>query len=213
MLNGSTNLTVDAIEWAMDPNGDGNLNDHVDVINMSLGSDWGVADDNPDIVASDFASAIGIVVVVSAGNDGHSHYIVGSPSVADSSISVAASTTGWQTGPTVTVSGTLDAYIYSPASFDDGTGHYTEALTATLGFVGNYTTTNTLCSTVGVTANVLDGQVALISRGDCAFSAKVNNAASLGAVAALIYNNTSGVISMVGDPVLIPGASLTQSQG
>lgn len=211
---GSTNLTVDAIEWAMDPNGDGDLNDHVDVINMSLGSSWGPNDKNdPDIVASDFASAIGIVVVASAGNSGNSSYIVGSPSVADGTISVAASTTGWQTGPTVTVSDTLAAYIYSPAGFDDGTGHYVEAITAPLGYAGAYTTTNTLCATGGIAADALDGQIALISRGGCAFSIKVNNAASLGAVAALIYNNTSGLISMIGDPVAIPGASLTKSQG
>ncbi|MCK7520763.1 MAG: S8 family serine peptidase [Ignavibacteriales bacterium] len=29
------------IEWAMDPNKDGNLSDHLDVINLSLGSDFG----------------------------------------------------------------------------------------------------------------------------------------------------------------------------
>ena len=42
---GSTNLTISAIEWAMDPDGDGDLSDHVDVINMSLGSDFGPASD------------------------------------------------------------------------------------------------------------------------------------------------------------------------
>jgi subtilisin family serine protease len=42
---GSTNLVVDAIEWAVDPNGDGYIDDHVDVINMSLGSSFGPADE------------------------------------------------------------------------------------------------------------------------------------------------------------------------
>ena len=40
---GGTNLTVQAIDWAMDPNDDGDLSDHLDVINMSLGSSFGSA--------------------------------------------------------------------------------------------------------------------------------------------------------------------------
>src|SRR2546421_1362999 len=35
---GSTNLTTKAIEWAVDPNGDGDFSDRMDIINMSLGS-------------------------------------------------------------------------------------------------------------------------------------------------------------------------------
>ena len=212
--SGSTNLTVDAIEWAMDPNGDGDLSDHVDVINMSLGSTWGPNDVNdPDIVATNFASQIGIVVVASAGNSGDSHYIVGSPSVADSAISVAASTTGFQTGPTVSVPGTGDEYIYTPGGFDNNTGHFTETITATLGYIGAYTTTNTLCSTAGITPSILTGKIALISRGDCTFSSKINNAAELGAVAALIYNNVPGSLGMIGTPVDIPAGSLSQADG
>ncbi len=212
--NGSTNLTVDAIEWAMDPNGDDDLSDHVDIINMSLGSPFGTADPNdPDIVASDMASQIGIVVVASAGNEGDTEYITGSPAVADSVISVAATTTGFETGPTVTVESTGDAYIYYPGSFDGGTGHFTAAITATLAYVGNYTTTNTLCTPGGLTPGALNGKVALISRGDCSFSSKINNAASLGAVAALIYNNKDGAVTMAGDPVTIPGGFLKQAAG
>jgi hypothetical protein len=40
---GSTGLTTLAIDWAMDPNDDGDLSDHLDVINMSLGSAFGSA--------------------------------------------------------------------------------------------------------------------------------------------------------------------------
>ena len=39
--SGSTDVTSQAIEWAMDPNGDGDMSDHLDVINMSLGSPFG----------------------------------------------------------------------------------------------------------------------------------------------------------------------------
>ena len=42
---GSTGLTTQAINWAVDPNGDGDPSDHVDVINMSLGSNFGTSTD------------------------------------------------------------------------------------------------------------------------------------------------------------------------
>ena len=49
---GTTNLHIDAIEWALDPNQDNDLSDHVDVINMSLGSAYGIASLlDPGIVA------------------------------------------------------------------------------------------------------------------------------------------------------------------
>ncbi len=40
---GGTNLTVQAIDWATDPNGDNDMSDRLDVINMSLGSALGIA--------------------------------------------------------------------------------------------------------------------------------------------------------------------------
>jgi minor extracellular serine protease Vpr len=80
--NGSTDVTVDAIEWAVD-------ND-MDVINMSLGSSFGTKDD-PSAVASTNAAKAGVIVVASAGNAGASQYITGSPASAEGAISVAAS--------------------------------------------------------------------------------------------------------------------------
>src|SRR3954469_14662424 len=78
---GSTDVTVDAIEWAVD-------ND-MDVINMSLGSTFGSKDD-PSAVASTNAAKAGVIVVASAGNSGTNQYIQGAPASADGAISVAA---------------------------------------------------------------------------------------------------------------------------
>src|SRR3989475_9036118 len=78
---GPTDVTVDAIEWAVD-------ND-MDVINMSLGSTFGSKDD-PSAVASTNAAKAGVIVVASAGNSGFSPYITGSPATADGALSVAA---------------------------------------------------------------------------------------------------------------------------
>jgi subtilisin family serine protease len=88
--DGSTEVVAQAIEWAVDPNGDGNFSDHVDVINMSLGSDFGNETD-PTSIAANNAVQAGVIVVASAGNDGDSTFITGSPGSAARVISVASS--------------------------------------------------------------------------------------------------------------------------
>jgi len=214
-----TNLAIDAIEWAMDPNGDGDMSDHVDVINMSLGADYGPNDPtDPEIVAVNNASALGVIVVTSAGNAGNTSYIVGSPAAADSAIAVAASTTGYATGPTINISGTTHItqtnIVYQPPAFDNNTGHFTQTVTATLAYVGNITTTDTLCSISGITAT-LSGTVALIQRGGCYFSDKVNNAAALGAIGAIIFNSAgdNSRTTMIGSPVAIPAGFIAHDDG
>jgi subtilisin family serine protease len=42
---GVSALVPEAIDWAIDPNADGHFSDHLDVINMSLGSDFGHAEE------------------------------------------------------------------------------------------------------------------------------------------------------------------------
>jgi subtilisin family serine protease len=87
---GSSDVVDQAIEWSVDPNGDGNFSDHLDVINMSLGSDFGGTGDSTSVAAENAAQA-GVIVVASAGNSSDTNYITGSPGTADSVISVASS--------------------------------------------------------------------------------------------------------------------------
>lgn len=79
---GSTALTMLALEQAEE--------DDVDVINLSLGSTYGPADD-PENLFIDQLSEQGTVVVAAAGNDGDITDIGGSPGNAASAISVANS--------------------------------------------------------------------------------------------------------------------------
>ncbi|MFZ1412450.1 MAG: S8 family serine peptidase [Micropruina sp.] len=79
--SGSTDVTTEAIDWAVAHD--------MDVINMSLGSSFGSADD-PSAVAASNAVASGVVVVASAGNSGPSPYLTGSPGTGKGVISVAA---------------------------------------------------------------------------------------------------------------------------
>ena len=41
------------MDWAVDPNGDGRPADHLDIVNMSLGSDYGEAFDDDLSLAVD----------------------------------------------------------------------------------------------------------------------------------------------------------------
>jgi subtilisin family serine protease len=86
---GSSDVVESAIEWAVDPNQDGDFSDHVDIINMSLGSSFGASFDATTIAVEN-AAKLGIIVVTSAGNTGDVHYAVGSPGVATHAIAVAA---------------------------------------------------------------------------------------------------------------------------
>ncbi len=209
---GSTNLVVNAIEWAMDPNGDNDMSDHVDVINLSLGSDFGPNDVNdPELIAIEAASQAGVFVVASAGNAGDSSYIVGSPSVSDSALSVAASSTGYETSPFILYNdGEENTIPYTTSG-----NPFTTAITAELIDVTTLEASGLFCNAnVGsVPADALSGKIALISRGDCGFAEKINNAQSFGAVAAIIYNNVAGVLSMDTSGSTIPAGSILQSDG
>lgn len=81
--DGSTTnaIVVQALEWAV-------AND-MDVVNMSLGSPFGKADE-PDAVAATHAAKAGVIIVASAGNSGPGQYITGSPAAGTGAISVAA---------------------------------------------------------------------------------------------------------------------------
>jgi len=92
--DGSTNLVGQALDWAADPNGDGDVSDHLDVVNMSLGSSYGSPQD-PDSVASNNLAALGTVVVASIGNSGDVYEVGGSPGNARRVLGVAATDDGY----------------------------------------------------------------------------------------------------------------------
>ncbi|MCS6939432.1 MAG: S8 family serine peptidase [Roseiflexus sp.] len=88
---GTTTFLTRAIDYAIDPNGDGNTDDRlVDVLNISLGSPFG-SEADPDVVAVNRAVEAGIVVVVAAGDAGNTFYSISSPASATQAIAVGAS--------------------------------------------------------------------------------------------------------------------------
>ena len=135
---GSTNLVVAGLDWAMDPNGDGDFSDHLDVVNMSLGSTYGSVQD-PDAVASNNAVEAGISVIASAGNSGDTYEITGSPGVATKALSVAASEDNGQITDafTVTIAGSSQTY---PASLAEANDWATQVASGTVVEIGDWST-------------------------------------------------------------------------
>jgi subtilisin family serine protease len=187
---GSTNLVTQAIDYALDPNGDGSIADHMDIISMSLGSDSGYADD-PDAVAASNAAAAGVIVVSAAGNAGDSYYIVSSPSVGSGTLSVAATfnnaggfiynASGTVNSPPAIAGQNYKAIYGSPSSTFGG------------GITGNLVYANPPDASSALTnAAQMAGNICMVDRGTVSFVVKVQTCQAAGAVAAIIVQSAAG---------------------
>jgi minor extracellular serine protease Vpr len=167
-----------AVDFALDPDGDGRVEDAVDVINLSLGSNYGMKED--DLTeALNQASAFGVVVVAAAGNAGNRPYIVSSPSVGPPVISVAQTQVpSAKAYPLLVNSPAAVAGTYANTATVDW-APVDRAVTGDVAYVG------TGCPGETYLADPA-GKVALISRGTCAISLKVDRAAAAGALGVLI---------------------------
>ena len=84
---GTTGLSVEAMEWAADPNADGDLADRLDVVNLSLGSSYTYPEFESN--AAGRLAKLGCAVVRAAGNSGNNFYAL--MSMDDREITVANS--------------------------------------------------------------------------------------------------------------------------
>lgn len=206
---GSTNLVTEAIDYAMDPNGDGSFADHMDVINMSLGAPDGFADD-PDQVSASNAAAIGIIVCSAAGNDGDSYYIVSGPSVATGTLSVAA-TFNDQAGFI------FDSNVTSNTAGGGGVGVKYFSIKGSAsspipagGITGNvvYAVPHDGNASALTNAANINGNICLIDRGATTFTDKVTKAFNAGATAVIVdnFNNPGAdpiLMSTAGQPAIV----------
>jgi uncharacterized repeat protein (TIGR01451 family) len=201
---GSTNVTVQAIDWSTDPNGDNDLSDHLDVINMSLGSSFGRLS-STSAVASDNAASAGVIVVCSAGNSGDTYFITGSPGAASRAIATAASADSGVAGTVLQINSppaiagnyaasAANTFVPTPAPAPTGqTALVVQALDPA-NAAGPLTTDG--CSAL-TNAAAVAGNIAMVDRGTCGFQIKASNALAAGAIGIIIANN------VVGDPNLI----------
>ena len=206
---------LEAVDRAMDPNQDGNISDHADVISLSLGSNYGQIQDDLTL-ALDNAVDAGAIAVAAAGNAGNLPYVVSSPSIGPNVISVAQTQVPSAKGYAVDVN--------TPS----GLGPFTNTAALDWAPIGNTDITGDIAYVGrGCPAGSIDGsnpddtyfanpsgKIALIDRGACNVSAKVDRAARAGAIGVLI-----GLVAP-GDPIsfsqgsgsqFVPSLVLTQA--
>jgi uncharacterized repeat protein (TIGR01451 family) len=222
---GSTTLTIAAIEWALDPDGDEDMSDHLDVINMSLGSNFGTLA-STTAVASDNAARMGMIVVASAGNAGDTYTISGSPGSGQRVIATAATGDNGLPGASLTVNAPASiagnyAASAAPAALttvapNGQTGDVVLVNDGSTALTGG--TVNDGCQTPFANAAAVAGKVALVDRGACGFADKIANAQANGAIGVIIANNVAGntppgLGGSLATPATIPTVSVTQTTG
>ena len=201
-----------ALESAMDPNGDGDISDRVDVINMSLGGDFGTSRGGAVADLLNQAARLGVVSAISAGNDGPTPFIVGGPSTTDNVLSVGA-----MTHPTTESSVTSGSFggndVQTVAAvYNPDTAFSIDNTTAEL----VYPDTNQDGCLAFADGTDFSGQAVLIDRGGCAFVTKTNNAQAAGAEFVVVTNNREGApfrMSGDGTGITINSVMISQADG
>lgn len=180
--------------------------DGMNVISMSLGSDFGGQDD-PTSVAAQNAVNDGISVVASAGNAGGNGYMVGSPSTANGVLSVAAMDGTTPTFPgahlVLSTGKSMDAIdangaTITPGTYDlrvvPGTGEQVSTPTGS-GIDGDAISVG---CTVAADEAANGGQpwpagtILVVERGICARVHKAVTAEQAGAAGVIMVNNSAG---------------------
>ena len=210
---GSTDMVTAAYEWAADPNGDGNLSDRLDVLNLSLGCDFSCGSPT-EIQMTNFLAELGVFMAISAGNNGNTFYAQGDPASSARAMSVAASIDGGivKNGINViTPSMTITTFEAVEAAFSKplaDTGPITDTVT--------YAQPANGCSAL-TNGSAISGTIALIDRGSCFFTTKFINAMNANATGVIVVNNVSGEpIVMGGTPtttITIPGVMISLDDG
>jgi minor extracellular serine protease Vpr len=215
----STAVILAGFDYSADPNGDGNLNDRLDVLNMSLGSSFG-APSNIYEKAVSTLTRIGTLVVASAGNSGAVQFIVGSPSTSPEALSVAASVDNMEHNYSFDAvrfesEGLSESKLMVEvveASFSKPIKELPEQVSGDLAYIGTAHQELTEEQRAAV-----QGKVAFIDRGLVSFADKINRALNAGALGVVVSNNRAGepAIPMGGDsePVSIPAIMVTKEIG
>lgn len=185
----SDTVVIAALEFAVDPNGDGILDDQMDVVNLSLGSSYGTPKSLYDRAIKNLVRG-GTNAVVSAGNADHNDYIVGSPGTVTEALTVAASIDdtnhNWQFNSSLIKIGNEDIFV-------DIFEAATTKPVADSPVVGEFYYIGKADADLTPAQNAaLKGKVALIDRGAVSFNDKIKRAALGGAIGVVVVNNAPG---------------------
>ncbi|MBO7748605.1 S8 family serine peptidase [Paenibacillus sp. MWE-103] len=176
--SGSSAQVIEGIERAVE--------DGMDVINLSLGSDLEKDVNTPDAAAINNAVLAGVVAVIANGNAGPAYYTMGSPASSQLAISVGAATTEapYFTG---TVASAFDAeHPVGIQTMGWRTGQ--EDLAAYLGTEPIGAVYAGLGSDADYAGKDVADKVVLLSRGVLAFVDKIAIAKAHGAKAVIVFN-------------------------
>jgi len=195
------------MEFAVDPNGDGDPSDAVDVINMSIGSLYGQPFDDDLSAAVDNATALGVLTVASAGNSADKPYVNGTPGAAATALSVAQTQVPSAALQLIDVDGT--GY---PAVFQSWSAPLTSVISDSVQYADGAGGNLNGCAPFA--AGSLEDLIVLVDRGVCNFTLKIKNIGDAG--------GSAGIIGLVapgapfdggdgGDPVDIPGYMISQA--
>ncbi|GAA2132498.1 S8 family serine peptidase [Kitasatospora kazusensis] len=214
--DGSTDQLAQALDVAADPNGDGDLSDRLDVVNLSLGSRFGDPDD-ADALAADHLAELGTVVVAAAGNEGDQYGVGGSPGTAARAIAVAASVDGHGDADGIRVlapqslAGPVPAYWSAKYP-----GWSTADVSGELALPADQVDGCTAFDAAD--AARLKGKVAVLGwhakdpDRACGSAARADHAAAAGAVGALFASDGGNLVEIAGDDK-IPTAILARADG
>jgi subtilisin family serine protease len=178
---------LEGLDFALDPLNSGTLNNAVDIISMSIGGSFGQREDDESEAFTDIVN-FGVVSVISAGNDGDIPYVLAQPASTPEVIALAATNSVVASGIPLIVNAppsiagtysntaTLD---FAPVSF---------AVTSGIVYVGRGCPAGSLGTGSPADPYLANpaGKIALIDRGACSVSLKIDAAANAGAVGVLI---------------------------
>lgn len=202
--SGSNVMLLEALDWA--------VKDGADVINNSWGGGaGGNPASSPYQAAFKAAEEAGVVVVTSAGNSGPAAQTVGCPGCIESGITVASTTTGRFFANSVTLAGGTPQLAVPGSTFGATIAGLTADPKAKLVDAAKAAPTNALgCN--AFPADTFKDSFALISRGTCSFTIKINNAMAAGAKGAIIVQNNDGQPTPMSSPdTTIPNVMITKA--
>jgi subtilisin family serine protease len=204
---------IEAMEWTVDPNGDGNFKDRMNLINMSLGSDYGQPFDDDLSLAVENATKVGILTVSAAGNGSDKPYVAGTPASTESALSVAQTAVPSAFLPLMQILAPANIAGSVPAVFQPWSVPLTAPIQGPVQY-GNGAGGN-LDGCAAFTAGSLTGKIVLVNRGTCNFSLKIKNIGQAGGLIGIIGLIAPGDPfegAFGGDsPQTIPGYMISQT--
>ncbi len=201
---------------------------NADVINMSLGTDCGFSVDRDETTQAIYKRIkdAGVSLICSAGNSTDSAYanntgydmnptahidtgVVGSPSTYGGALSVASVDNAIAFSLAMVAGEEYLVYTTTVLTMKDLIPEGADAVTMDYVMVGGTGTAEDYAAVGDLT-----GKIAVVQRGDLAFTEKVQNGAAAGAAAVIVYDNVEGaLLNMVSDGNTIPAAFVSLADG